>query len=284
MAHMTVRRAFQAALALEGRSFVSQDRPKFATVAVDRTTSPMAPVPSVQPIGFGTDRRRPSTDVGSSASEGATTPFAAHDGTNNEPTSPTSNGHLTAAREPGPSVGRITLDDAFRFYGEARCAGRAAKAAEERSDRTKGGSFRRDSFADVESTGAPRPRPPRPDRVRTARPRRTAPQAGRGPALPRHPPRLEAGSPLRDVHQGLHAAPGTPPGLRPQIDFHSSRTTFDVELIRNRVDREIRCVPMGHVVDHVNLTRYGGEGDPFEHLSDVVNSIEVDVSAIRSPF
>lgn len=70
----------------------------------------------------------------------------------------------------------------------------------------------------------------------------------------------------------------------PRIDFHSFRTTFNVEFVRNRVDNEVRCVLMGHVVDHVNIVHYGGGGYSLEHLRDVVNSIRIDVSAIRPPF
>ncbi|MDO5704919.1 MAG: tyrosine-type recombinase/integrase, partial [Paracoccus sp. (in: a-proteobacteria)] len=70
----------------------------------------------------------------------------------------------------------------------------------------------------------------------------------------------------------------------PKRDFHALRTTFNVELIRNRVDAEIRKVLMGHRILDVNYVHYSGEGYSLEHLRDVVNMIDIDIGMIRKPF
>ncbi|SIO10211.1 Phage integrase family protein [Rhodovulum sp. ES.010] len=67
-------------------------------------------------------------------------------------------------------------------------------------------------------------------------------------------------------------------------DYHAFRTTFNVEMIRNRVDSEVRKVLMGHEITDVNFTHYGGDGYTLEHLRDVVDAIEIDISMIRKPF
>ncbi len=69
-----------------------------------------------------------------------------------------------------------------------------------------------------------------------------------------------------------------------QRDFHSFRTGFNIGLMKKRVAGELRKVLMGHVINDVNLINYGGDGHPLEHLRDVVNLIEIDVSMIRKPF
>lgn len=70
----------------------------------------------------------------------------------------------------------------------------------------------------------------------------------------------------------------------PQRDFHALRTTFNVELIRARVDSPIRKSLMGHKIHDVNWEHYSGEGYGLEHLRDVVNLIDIDTSMIRKPF
>ena len=66
-----------------------------------------------------------------------------------------------------------------------------------------------------------------------------------------------------------------------QRDFHSFRTGFNIGL---RVPAELRKVLMGHVIHDVNLINYGGDGHPLEHLRDVVELIDVDISMVRRPF
>ncbi|MCA0940868.1 site-specific integrase [Salipiger pacificus] len=69
-----------------------------------------------------------------------------------------------------------------------------------------------------------------------------------------------------------------------RIDFHSFRTQFNVELIRAKVDGELRHVLMGHEMDCVNLEFYGGEGHTLCHLQETVQKINIDISMIQSPF
>lgn len=70
----------------------------------------------------------------------------------------------------------------------------------------------------------------------------------------------------------------------PQRDFHALRTTFNVELIKKRVDTTVRKYLMGHAINDVNWEHYSGEGFPLDHLRDVVDLIDIDVSMIRPPF
>ena len=70
----------------------------------------------------------------------------------------------------------------------------------------------------------------------------------------------------------------------PRRDFHSLRTNFHVILKRRDCPFEIRKRLMGHELRDVTEQNYDPEGSPIEKFAEWIEAIDIDVSAIRSPW
>ena len=70
----------------------------------------------------------------------------------------------------------------------------------------------------------------------------------------------------------------------PRRDFHSLRTHFNVILKRRKCPLDIRKRLIGHELRDVTEEHYDPEGAPIEEVNDWVQSIEIDISQIVSPW
>ena len=70
----------------------------------------------------------------------------------------------------------------------------------------------------------------------------------------------------------------------PRRDFHSLRTHFNVTLKRRKCPLDIRKRLIGHELRDVTEEHYDPEGSPIEEINDWVQSIEIDISQIVSPW
>jgi integrase len=67
-------------------------------------------------------------------------------------------------------------------------------------------------------------------------------------------------------------------------DFHSFRTEFNSRLVAAGVQDTVRRYLMGHDENEVGIRHYLPMGFPMTLLRDVVDAIDIDISAIRRPF
>ena len=70
----------------------------------------------------------------------------------------------------------------------------------------------------------------------------------------------------------------------PRRDFHSLRTHFNVSLKRRQCPLEIRKRLMGHKIRDVTEEHYDPEGSPIQEFKEWIDTIEIDISGIRSPW
>ncbi|WP_022707799.1 site-specific integrase [Paracoccus zeaxanthinifaciens] len=70
----------------------------------------------------------------------------------------------------------------------------------------------------------------------------------------------------------------------PRRDFHSLRTNFNVILKRKKCPLEIRKRLLGHELNDVTEDHYDPEGSPIAEFDEWVQSIDIDISGITSPY